>query len=93
MEKVLIIFLGHLSAVELTYGYFFPFKFISMCKHYSHCLPLVSTTLVVQVAKFAASVVDTGCKFAPGIIDVGVVDTGGTPSLTNISMNFWKNLK
>jgi hypothetical protein len=52
-----------------------------MCQHYSHCLPPVSTTPVVQVAKFAASVVDTGCKFAPGVIDVGVFDAGGAPSL------------
>jgi hypothetical protein len=48
----------------------------------SHCfplvsvanLPLVSTTLVKLVAKFAARVVDTAGKFA-----TSVVDTGGAP--------------
>ncbi len=43
-------------------------------------LPPVSTTPAVQVAKFAASVVDTGGKFATGVADnAGVVDTGGAP--------------
>jgi hypothetical protein len=48
-------------------------------------LPLVSTTPVVPVAKFAAGVVDTGGKFADsavdtgGKFDTGVVDTGGAP--------------
>jgi hypothetical protein len=51
-------------------------------------LPLVSTTPAVPVAKFAASVVNTCGKFA-----TGVVDTGGAPSLANISANFQKNLK
>jgi hypothetical protein len=37
-------------------------------------LPLVSTTQVKLVAKFAAGVVDTGGKFA-----TGVADTGGQP--------------
>jgi hypothetical protein len=57
----------------------------------------VSTTPAVQVTKFAASivdtggkyagVVDTGGKFAAGVVDAGgklgisVVDTGGAPSL------------
>ncbi len=91
--KFLIIFLGHLSVVELTYGYIFSLKFISMCQHYSHCLLPVSTTPVVQVAKFAAGVVDTGCKFAPGVIDAGVVDTGGAPSLMNISRKFSEKFK
>jgi hypothetical protein len=40
------------------------------------------------VAKFAASVIDTGGNFA-----AGVVDTGGAPWLANISANFRKNLK
>jgi hypothetical protein len=40
-------------------------------------LPLVSTTLLKLVAKFAA----------------GVVDTGGQPLAANISANFRKNLK
>jgi hypothetical protein len=40
-------------------------------------LPPVSTTPVVPEEKFAA----------------GVVDTGGAPSLANISENFSKNLK
>jgi hypothetical protein len=37
-------------------------------------LPPVSTTLVKQMAKFAAGVVDSGGKFV-----TGVVDTGGQP--------------
>jgi hypothetical protein len=37
-------------------------------------LPLVSTTLAKQVAKFAAGVIVAGCKFA-----ISVVDTGGAP--------------
>jgi hypothetical protein len=42
-----------------------------------HYLPPVLTAPAVQVAKFAA----------------GVVDTGGAPSLANISVNFRKNSK
>jgi hypothetical protein len=42
----------------------------------------VSTTPAVLVAKFAASDIDTGGKFA-----TVVVDTGGAPSLANISVN------
>jgi hypothetical protein len=49
-------------------------------------LPLVSTTPVVPVAKFAAGVIDTGGKFS-----TGVVDTSGAPWLVNISANFRKN--
>jgi hypothetical protein len=37
--------------------------------------------------KFTTSVVDTGSKFA-----AGVVDTDGAPSFANISTNFRKNL-
>jgi hypothetical protein len=37
-------------------------------------LPLVSTTLAKLVAKFAVSVIETGGKFA-----TGVVDTDGAP--------------
>jgi hypothetical protein len=43
---------------------------------------------VSLVAKFAASVVDTGGNFA-----AGVVDTSGAPLLANIFANFLKNLK
>jgi hypothetical protein len=39
------------------------------------------------VAKFGAGVVDTGGKVTKGFID-----TGGAPSLVNISANFEKNL-
>jgi hypothetical protein len=46
----------------------------------------VSTT-VVPVAKFGAGVVDTGGKVTKGFID-----TGGAPSLVNISANFEKIL-
>jgi hypothetical protein len=42
---------------------------------------LVTTKPAVPVAKFAASFVDTGGY-------TGVVDTGGAPSLANISANF-----
>ncbi len=46
-------------------------------------MPPASTTLLKQVAKFAAGVVDTGGKFATGVVDTGgnfaagVVETGG----------------
>jgi hypothetical protein len=72
-------------------------------------LPSVSTTPVVQVAKFAASVDDTGGNSATGVVDTGgkfaagVVDTvENLPPvsliqvvhlLANISANFRKNLK
>ncbi len=48
-------------------------------------MPLVSTTLVKLVEKFAAGVFDTGGKFATGVVDTsgnlaaGLVDTGGAP--------------
>jgi hypothetical protein len=51
------------------------------------------------MAKFAASVVDTGGNFAAGVVDTGgkfatgVADTGGAPLLANISANFRQNLK
>jgi hypothetical protein len=48
----------------------------------------LSTTPAVPVAKFAASVVNSGGKFP-----TGVVDTSGAPSLANISANVQKNLK
>jgi hypothetical protein len=32
-------------------------------------------------------------KFATGVVDTGVVDTGGAPLLANISANFRKNSK
>jgi hypothetical protein len=55
-------------------------------------LPPVSTTLAKLVAKFAAgvvhSVVDTGGKFA-----TGVVDTGGAPLLSNISANLHEKIQ
>ena len=51
-------------------------------------LPPVSTTIGKLVAKFVARVVDTGRKFA-----TGVVDTGGAPQLANISANFRKNFE
>jgi hypothetical protein len=42
------------------------------------------------VAKFATGVVDTGGQFVAGVVDTGgnFVDTGGTPELANISVNF-----
>ncbi len=52
---------------------------VSYCSEY---LPLVSTKPAVQVAKFAA-----------GVIDTGGIDTGGAPWLVNISVNFQKSLK
>jgi hypothetical protein len=45
-------------------------------------LPPVSTTPVVPVGKFTASVVDTSAKFATGVVDTWIV---------NISVNFQKN--
>jgi hypothetical protein len=40
-------------------------------------LPPVSTTLAKLVKKFAAVVVNTGCKFAARFVDTGVFDTSG----------------
>jgi hypothetical protein len=34
-------------------------------------LPRVSTTPAVQVAKFTTCVIDTGGKFAIGVLDIG----------------------
>jgi hypothetical protein len=48
-------------------------------------LPLVS---LIPAAKCATGVINTYGKFA-----TSVVDTGGAPSLANISANFRKNLK
>jgi hypothetical protein len=49
----------------------------------------VSTTQGELVANLPpVSVIDTGGKFA-----AGVIDTGGAPSLANISVNFRKNSK
>jgi hypothetical protein len=60
-------------------------------------LSLVSTTPAVPVEKFAAGVVDTGGKFATGVVDTSsgkfatsAVDTGGAHSLANIYANFVK---
>jgi hypothetical protein len=59
-------------------------------------LPPVSTTPAVLVAKFAASVIETGGKFSAGVVDIrgrfatGVIDTGDAPVLANISANFQK---
>ncbi len=68
----------------------------------------VSKTLLVLVTKFATYVVDTGGKFstnctsgkyAASIVDTGgkfatgVIDTGGAPTLGNISANSRINLK
>jgi hypothetical protein len=51
-------------------------------------LPQVSTTPEVKVAKFTASVVDIGGKFA-----TSVNYTGDAPWLANISENFEQNSK
>jgi hypothetical protein len=59
-----------------------------MCRHQYDYSQSVSTTPAVLVAKFAASVVDTGGKFA-----INIVGTGSAPSLANISANFRKDLK
>jgi hypothetical protein len=51
---------------------------------------------------FATGVINTGGKFAAGVVDVvdtggkfatGVIDTGGAPLLANIFANFRKNSK
>jgi hypothetical protein len=42
-------------------------------------LPPVSTAQGELVEKFATGVDDTSGKFATGVIDTGVVDTGGAP--------------
>jgi hypothetical protein len=65
--KVLIILFGHLWEVELTYRYFFAFKFTLR----SQQPDIVPNDTGV---KFSAGVVDIGGKFA-----TGVVDTGGAP--------------
>ncbi len=51
-------------------------------------LPLVSTTPAVPVAKFSASVIDTGGKFT-----IGANNTGVASWAANISVNFRKNSK
>ncbi len=73
----------------------------------SQVAPLVLTIPAELVAKFSAFDVDTGGKFAPGVVvtssnfATGVVDTvgkfapgifGGAPWLANISANFRKFL-
>jgi|LakMenE18May11ns_1017448.scaffolds.fasta_scaffold7407746_1 hypothetical protein len=47
-------------------------------------LPLVSITPALTVAKVTAGVIDTVGKFATGVVDTGVVDAGGAPSLKNL---------
>jgi hypothetical protein len=80
--KVLLILFEHLWKVELpfTCRSIFAFKFTFRSQQpdivptpVANLLP-VSTTLVKLVAKFAASVIDTGSKCA-----TGVIDTGGAP--------------
>jgi hypothetical protein len=58
--------------VELAYSYIFFFKFVLSCQQFdncSYCLPPVSTTLAKLVEKFVAGVVDTGGKFATGVVE------------------------
>ncbi len=50
-------------------------------------MPPVSTTPVLPVAKFGAGV-DNGGKFA-----TRVIDTGGAPSLANLSTNFFEKFE
>jgi hypothetical protein len=49
---------------------------VSEAYYCSNYLPLVSKTLAKRMAKFAAGGVETGGKFA-----TGVVDSGGAPNL------------
>ncbi len=56
-------------------------------------LPSISSTPAVLVAIFANGVIDIGCKFATGVADTWVFDTGGALRLGNISASFKKNLK
>ncbi len=74
-------FVGHLSVVELTFIYFFLFKFFCLR---SNIVPIICH----RCAKFTDSVVDTGGKFAANIDDTSgfcgkftasVLDTSGAP--------------
>jgi hypothetical protein len=56
IRKVLLIFLEHLCLVELTYRYIFSFKFTLRCQ---------------QSDILATGVVDTGGKFAGGVVYTG----------------------
>jgi hypothetical protein len=81
-QKIFNFFKTPLSR-KSTYRSFFCFKFTLRFQQ-SDIVPVslipvenllpVSTTQTVQVAKFAAGVVETGGKFS-----TGVVDTGGAP--------------
>ncbi len=52
IRKIFNISYGHLWVVELTHSYIFFFKFILSCQQFdncSHCLPLMSFTLVANL--------------------------------------------
>ena len=53
-------------------------------------LPSISSTPAVPVAIFANGVIDICCKFATGVADTRVFDTGGALRLGNISASFKK---
>ncbi len=94
IRKVSIIKFGHLQVVQLTYRYFFPFKFTVRYKQ-SDNVPNICQT----GGKFASGVVDGGgnlprvsttpaapvAKFAAGVVDAdggkiaGGVNIGGAP--------------
>jgi hypothetical protein len=60
----LIILFGHLWEVELTYRIIFAFKFI-LRFHQPVLFPLFATCFINTGGKFAAGVIDTGGKLPP----------------------------
>jgi hypothetical protein len=66
IRKILIILLGHLWIVELTYIKIFAFKF-TLRSPQPDIKSLFATGVVDTGGKFAAGIVDTGGKFANGI--------------------------
>ncbi len=98
-QKILHFF-EHLWVVESTYRLIFFFKFTLKCQQFDR-VPLICRRYGINDTsgiggKCAASVIDTGSKFATSVVDTsaaGVFDTGGAPWLSNISANFWNNSK
>jgi hypothetical protein len=107
LRKVLYILLGHLWVEELTWRLFFFSS--SSGKGLSSLIlfPSFAVGDIDTGGKFTSSVIDTSgnlptvstrpgvpvAKFAAGVVDLGVIDTGDVTWLANISANFWKNSK
>jgi hypothetical protein len=86
IREVLIIFLGHLWLVVLTYRLIFSFKFLLRC-HQSDIVSIICHRYQ-QLQCTGGKICSTSGKFS-----AGVVDTGGASLLANISANFRKKVK